>query len=288
MRPTKCSSSKPAQTGSIPHVPEWITETLNGGSLRLVDLHTGINGWASPPGSVFSLRSATYFTDKQKSPGGDYLLSPAGVDWLKSTTKLENVLARPDNRVAHALKKAQSRVKSLNSFIFAVNFQVPSKEPYSCVFYFATEDQIPSDSVLRHLIDGDESFCNERFKVVSRVVEGPWVVKSAAGSFGAFVAGKTVRCSYYRGDNYLEIDIDLGSSAIMRALLRLSLGCITSLTVDVGFVVEAQTEDELPERLIGACRICHMELSSAFVVDDSKKPLGMMGSAKANDDDDEV
>lgn len=291
------NNSKPDITGSIFAVPEWITETINGGSFPAVDLNTGSNGWASPPGEVFSLRSANYFKNKQKSPGGDYLLSPAGVDWLKSTAKLDNVLSRPDNRVAHALRKAQSRGESLNSFIFAVNLQIPSKEPYSLVHYFATEDPIPSDSFLHRLINGDEddSFCNQRFKLVTRVEKGPWVVKAVAGNFGALVLGKTLRCSYHRGSNYFEIDVDLGSSAIMAAAVRLALGYVTSLKVDIGFVVEAQTEDELPEKLIGAVRVCQMELSSAFVVvvDDAQKllqPCRMMGSAKAkhHHDDDKV
>ncbi|CAA7023257.1 unnamed protein product [Microthlaspi erraticum] len=263
------SNSKPARTGSESPIPEWITETINGGSLRLVDLHTGTNGWASPPGDVFSLRSANYFTNKQKSPGGDYLLFPAGVDWLKSSTKLENVLARPDNRVAHALREAQSRGQSLKSFIFAVNYQIPG-EQYSLVFYFATEYPIPSDSLLHRFINGDDSFRNKRFKVVTRVEKGPWVAKAAAGSFGAFLVAKTASCSYHRGSNYLEIDVDLSSSRIMTALTRLALRYTTSLTIDIGFVVEPQAEDELPERLIGAVRICQMELSSAFVVDSQK------------------
>ena len=42
--------------------PGWITESINGGSLRHVDLHSGVNGWASPPGDLFSLRSRNYFT----------------------------------------------------------------------------------------------------------------------------------------------------------------------------------------------------------------------------------
>jgi hypothetical protein len=103
----------------------WTTETINGGSLRHVDLDTGTNGWASPPGDVFNLRSQSYFTKRQKSPAGDYLLSPVGMDWLKSSTKLDNVLNRSDNRVSNALKKAQSNGKSLKSFIFAVNLQIP-------------------------------------------------------------------------------------------------------------------------------------------------------------------
>ena len=275
------NNTKPALTGSTSAVPEWTTETINGGSFRQVDLHTGTNGWASPPGNVFSLRSANYFTIKQKSPGGDYLLSPAGVDWLKSPTKLDNLLARPDNRVAHSLRQAQARGESRNSFIFAVNFQVSGKEHYNLVFYFATEEPIPSDSVLKRFIDGDESYRNQRLKLVSQIVKGPWIVKAAAGQFGAFLVGKTVSCTYHRGPNYFEIDVDTGSWAILSAFVRLLLGYARSFTVDVGLVIEAQTEDELPERLIGAVRMCHVELASAFVVQPlASEPCLMMGSAE--------
>ncbi|CAN6850353.1 unnamed protein product [Brassica oleracea] len=236
----RTNNTKPAVNGSTSAVPEWKTETINGGSFRQVDLHTGTNGWASPPGNVFSLRSTNYFTKKQKSPGGDYLLSPAGVDWLKSTSKLDNILSRPDNRVAHALRKAQSQ----NSFIFAVNFEVSGKEHYHMVLYFAAEEPLPSDSPLQRFIDGDDSFRNQRFKLVSQVVKGPWVVKAAAGQFGAFLVGKTVKCNYHKGSNYFEVDVD--------------------------------TETDR------SC-MCHMDLSSAFVVgEQALEPCGMLGSPMRN------
>uniref|UniRef100_A0A2K1WU88 Protein ENHANCED DISEASE RESISTANCE 2 C-terminal domain-containing protein n=1 Tax=Populus trichocarpa TaxID=3694 RepID=A0A2K1WU88_POPTR len=180
MHPTKQkhrSSGPESTTSRSSSTPGWITESINGGSLRHVDLHTGVNGWASPPGDLFSLRSKNYFIKKQKSPSGDYLLSPAGMDWLKSSTKLDNVLARPDNRVANALKKAQSQNKSLKSFIFAINLQVPGKDQHSAVFYFASEDPLPSDSLLYRFINGDDAFRNQRFKIVNRIEKGPWVVK---------------------------------------------------------------------------------------------------------------
>ncbi|KAJ0253225.1 Enhanced disease resistance-like protein [Hirschfeldia incana] len=281
MNQTESSANpKPAITGATSTVPEWINETVNGGSLRHVDLHTGINGWASPPGNVFSLRSTNYFTNKQKSPGGDYLLSPAGVEWLKSNSKLDNILAHPDNRVAHSLRQAQARGESSeNTFIFCVNFHVSSKEHYNLAFYFSTEEPIPSDSVLKRFIEaGDDTFRNHRFKIVSRVVKGPWIVKTAAGRFGAFLVGKTLTCTYHRGPNYFEIDVDTGSSG---GEPRVVLEYAKSVTVDVGFVIEAKEEDELPERLIGAVRMCHVEKASASVV----KPGRMMGSAEASYDD---
>lgn len=278
-------------------LPDWITESINGGSLRRVDLHSGINGWASPPGDLFSLRSRNYFTKRQKSPAGDYLLLPVGMDWLKSSTKLDNVLGRPDNRVSHALKKAQAVGKSLKSFIFAVNLQVPGKDQHSAVFYFATEDPIPLDSLLYRFVNGDDAFRNQRFKIVNRIVKGPWIVKKAVGNYSACLLGKALTCNYHRGPNYLEIDVDIASSKIANAILHLALGYVTSVTIDMGFLVEAQAEDELPERLVGAVRVCQMEMSSAFVVDaphaattTSSRGLGpaKVNHHKSGEDDDET
>lgn len=279
------STATTAPAERIPETPtraEWISETVNGGPLRHVNLHTGTNGWASPPGDLFSLRSKNFFSRRTKSPSGEYLLSPAGMDWLKSTTKLDNVLARPDNRVSEALRKAQALGKSLKSFIFAVNLQVPGKDHYSAVFYFATEDPISSGSLLYRFVNGDDSFRNQRFKIVNRIVKGPWIVKAAVGNYSACLLGKALTCNYHRGPNYFEIDVDIGSSAIANAILHLALGYVTSVSIDMGFVVEAQAEDELPERLVGAVRVCQMEMSSATVVEAAQYPTVARGPSKVN------
>ncbi|KAK4760153.1 hypothetical protein SAY87_023284 [Trapa incisa] len=261
-RSSSFSSAAAAALGS-----SWIYESIHGGSLRYVDLDTGTNGWASPPGNIFSLRSENYFTKRQKSPSGDCLLSPAGMDWLKSSAKLDNVLGRPDNRVALALGKAQAAGTSLKSFIFAVNLQVPGKDHHSAVFYFAAEEPIPRGSLLYRFINESDAFRNSRFKIVNRIVKGPWIVKKAVGNYSACLLGKALTCNYHRGENYFEIDVDIGSSKIASAILHLALGYVTSVTIDMGFLVEAQREDELPERLIGAVRVCQMEMSSVQEVD---------------------
>ncbi|MFS7924363.1 putative protein ENHANCED DISEASE RESISTANCE 2 [Helianthus anomalus] len=245
----------------------WIQEAINGGSLNHVHLETGSNGWASPPGDLFNLRSHNYFTKKTKSPSGSYLLHPAGVDWLRSSTKLDHVLSRADNRVIHALRKKQSTGTNQKSFILAVNLQVPGRDHHSAVFYFATDDPIPTGSLLHRFIHSDDSFRNQRFKIVNRIVKGPWLVKATVGNYSACLLGKALNCYYHSGPNYLEIDVDIGSSKIATAILHLALGCVTAVTIDMGFVVEAQEEEELPERLFGAVRICQMEMGSARVVE---------------------
>lgn len=276
-------------------VTDWKEEVINSGSLKHVDLNNGSNGWASPPGDLFNLRSKTYFTKKVKSPSGPWILQPAGVDWLRSAGKLENVLSRADNRVMNALKKAQSRGKNMKSFVVAVNLQVPGREHHSAVFYFATDEPVLAGSLLHRFINGDDAFRNSRFKIVNRIVKGPWIVRTAVGNYSACLLGKALNCNYYRGDNYLEIDVDIGSSAIATAILHLALGYVTSVTIDMGFAIEAQCEEELPEKLFGAVRVSQMEMSSATFVETVSfdKKIGGVGrssnkvEASRSDEEDE-
>lgn len=269
---------------------DWREEAINGGSLKRVDLNNGSNGWASPPGDLFLLRGPNYFTKKTKIPSGEWLLDPAGVDWLRSSSKLDHVLSRPDNRVMDALRKAQSQGKSPKTFLLAVNLQIPGREHHSAVFYFSTRDNAPLDpgSLLYKFVNGDDTYRNNRFKIVDRIVKGPWIVKAAVGNYSACVLGKALNCYYHRGPNYLEIDVDISSSAIANAILRIALGCVRSVTIDMGFLVESQSEDELPEKLFGAVRICQMEMSSAAYIDttSSVKVLPTAKTRRVQSEDD--
>lgn len=114
---------------------------------------------------------------------------------------------------------------------------------------------------------GDDAFRNSRFKLLNRIVKGPWIVRATVGNHAACLLGKALTCRYHRGDNYLEIDVDIGSSALASAIIHLALGYVTSVSVDLAFLVESQAEEELPERLIGAVRINQIEMSSALYVD---------------------
>lgn len=127
-----CTTDNNGETPSSAAAIDWREETINGGSLRHVDLHKGSNGWASPPGNLFSLRSKHYLSKKTKSPApADYLLKPTAVDWLRSTSKLEHVLSRADNRVMRVLRSQQSNGSFMKSFVFAINLQVPG-----LIFFF--------------------------------------------------------------------------------------------------------------------------------------------------------
>ncbi|XP_024040172.1 protein ENHANCED DISEASE RESISTANCE 2-like [Citrus clementina] len=131
------------------------------------------------------------------------------------------------------------------------------------VFYFVTR-QLVMGSLLQRFVDGDDEFRNSRLKLIPSVPKGSWIVRQSVGSTPCSL-GKAVNCNYIRGSKYLEIDVDIGSSTVANGVLGLVIGVITTLVVDMAFLVQANTTDELPERLIGAVHVSHIELKSAVV-----------------------
>lgn len=262
--------SKPAPGSDEPYANNWQEDVRQGGSLRHVDLETGVHGWASPSGCQFQVRGSNYFVKKHKSASGESLFKPLGVDWLRSHYKLDHVLARDDNRVMQALRRAHAHGQSLKSFIFAVNLQIPGRDYHHAIFYYVLDDPIPHSSLLHRFIhEDDDAFRNSRFKLINRIVKGPWIVRATVGNYSACLLGKALTCSYCKGYNYFEIDVDISSSALANAILHLALGYVNSVTVDMAFLIEAQEEEELPERILGTVRIAQIEMSSAALVEDA-------------------
>jgi len=64
-------------------------------------------------------------------------------------------------------------------------------------------------------------------------------------------------------NNYMEVDIDIGSSTVANNIVRFVLGYVRTLVVDMCFLIEGKRDDELPEQLIGTSRVAHLEPESA-------------------------
>ncbi|CAN8295378.1 unnamed protein product, partial [Cochlearia groenlandica] len=103
-------------------------------------------------------------------------------------------------------------------------------------------------------LKGDDGFKTSRLKLIANIVKGPWIVRKAVGEQAICVIGRALSCKYVSGDNFVEVDIDVGSSMVASAIVHLAFGYVTTLTVDIAFLIESQTEAELPEKLLGAVR----------------------------------
>ncbi|XP_010518854.1 PREDICTED: protein ENHANCED DISEASE RESISTANCE 2-like [Tarenaya hassleriana] len=225
------------------------------GNLRRDDHENARNCWRNSDGNNFKVRGKSFCNDKGKVPAGKHLMDLVAVDWFKDTKRMDHVVRRKGCAAQVAAEKGL--------FSLVVNVQVPGSTHYSMVFYFVTKDLVPG-SLLQRFVDGDDEFRNSRLKLIPLVPKGSWIVRQSVGSTPCLL-GKAVDCNYIRGPTYLEIDVDIGSSTVANGVLGLVIGVITSLVVEMAFLVQANTPEELPERLIGAVRVSHIELSSAIV-----------------------
>ncbi|XP_057540294.1 protein ENHANCED DISEASE RESISTANCE 2 isoform X1 [Amaranthus tricolor] len=241
--------------------PEWMNRIKSEGSVPLLEPDNCSNGWASPPGDIFKVRGPDYFTTKVKIPAGEYLLKPLGFDWIKSSSKIVDILKDPNNRIRKALD--DKFPEGNQPFVWAFNLQVPSKDNYSAIAYFVATEPCTEGSLMDQFIKGDDVLRNSRLKMIANIVKGPWLVKKAVGEQAICVIGRALSCKYCLGENFLEVDIDIGSSVVANAIVHLAFGYITSLTIDLAFLIESQTESDLPERLLGAFRFSELNPDSA-------------------------
>ncbi|XWS49470.1 hypothetical protein CRYUN_Cryun12cG0006200 [Craigia yunnanensis] len=225
------------------------------GNLRRDDRDNTRDCWRISDGNNFRVRSKHFCYNKTKIPAEKHLMDLVAVDWFKDTKRMDHVARRQGCAAQVASEKG--------FFSLVFNFQVPGSTHYSMVFYFVTRELVPG-SLLHRFVDGDDEFRNSRLKLIPSVPKGSWIVRQSVGSTPCLL-GKAVDCNYIRGPKYLEVDIDIGSSTVANGVLGLVIGVITTLVVDMAFLVQANTTDELPERLIGAVRVSHIELSTAIV-----------------------
>ncbi|XP_057767088.1 protein ENHANCED DISEASE RESISTANCE 2-like [Salvia miltiorrhiza] len=251
-----------AQESSVleTHVPpiNLDSDEFHGTMRRAKDEHDK-NCWSSPDGSGFMIRGKTYLKDSMKVKGGEPLLKLVAVDWFKVENCASKVALHPKSLVQSAAGKKLP-------FIFVINLEVPARPNYSLVLYYAADRPVNKSSLLGKFIDGTDMYRDSRFKLIPSIIEGYWMVKRAVGT-KACILGKAVTCNYLRQDNFLEIDVDIGSSSVARGVISLVLGYVTSIVVDLAIVIEAKEEAELPEFILGTVRLNRVQVDTAVDLD---------------------
>ena len=79
------------------------------------------------------------------------------------------------------------------------------------------------------------------------------------------ILGNKLTTIYHEGTcgpiRYLEVEVDVGSSSIGSTILNVVEGYSKTITIDLSFLIEAQTTEELPEQLLGGVRLERPDLS---------------------------
>lgn len=222
----------------------------------------GINCWCRPPINRFVVRSATYLQNGVKCPAGTALMSLIAVDWLVSEERIDFICGRPNGAMRRHILPAVDP----DTHVFCVNLQVPGSKPYSIIFYFAHKGAPERDSVLGRFWHGDDAYRAPRFKLIPAITEGAWVVQRSVGT-KPLIVGNALKTTYHGGGDslFLEVDVDIGSSSVANSVTRFVMSALRTLVIDLAFLIEAKTEAELPEKVLGTIRVSHLDPDLAAV-----------------------
>lgn len=218
--------------------------------------------WTEPDAALFQVRGTNYLNDKKKIPSATSKFHLVGVDLLsfENANDRYNISSRNDSVGRTATK-----------FSFVINMIIPGPENICMVFYFHPvkdnifEDGSPFSELLNDFIDGDDAFRNSRFKLIPTVVEGSFIIKQSVGSKPTLLGNK-LKCPYHKGDNYFEVDIDISSNSVANTVVGMVQGVTKSLVVDMAFLLESQSEEELPENILGTVRLQNVSLDKPMRV----------------------
>ncbi|KAK1409925.1 hypothetical protein QVD17_36455 [Tagetes erecta] len=213
------------------------------------------HSWSTPEPSLFQIRGETFLDDRKKITAESTTLKTVAVDLLKSDKREDHLAKRPGNIVQKYAADGRPE------FFIIANFQIPGSPNYNLAAYYATRSPIKDIPLLERFIEGDDAFRNSRLKLIPHVTKGPWILRHAIRR--PTLIGNMLKINYIRGQNYLEMDVDVGSSACARGLAGKTFSCFSNLIIETALVIQANTRDELPEHLLAACRLSKLDVSKA-------------------------
>ena len=196
----------------------------------------------------WNIRGYDYLNDRKKIPSEESRMFVAAIDWVYSPKEPTRFMGQLEGGYVQSFQAGRTD----RPFMFVVNFMVPSVGNY--VNYFVKKPGIEDTAFEKMLVEfilaKDDQFRNDRFKLIPGVLEGSYIVRKSIGNKPALIGNK-LDLQYYRGDNYYEVSIDVGSSKIARSVMGAVKGFASTLVLHMGYLLESKSNEELPERVLG-------------------------------------
>ena len=236
---------------------EWQDSFLNHNDATFPNDPTGElpNSWGAADSSAFRIRGETYLQNRKKITGKGTSMQLVAANMLRSINKQDDFGGRPGS-ICQKFAAVDSP-----DFFFIVNMQIPGPTTILHIaFYYSTTAPIKDVPLLQNFVEGDDAYRNARFKLIPRVSKGPWIVKQSVGNRPCLL-GQVLKIHYVRGVNYLELDVDVGSSVIAKKVANRVVSTFNHLIVESAFVIQGNTPEELPEHVLGTCRMSHIDIS---------------------------
>mmetsp|Transcript_14619 Transcript_14619/g.19086 ORF Transcript_14619/g.19086 Transcript_14619/m.19086 type:complete len:447 (-) Transcript_14619:296-1636(-) len=226
------------------------------------------NCWSEPPISIYSVRGQNYLNDKKKVPSSNYLLPALGCDLFLTEDENLDIGARSKLILGGHLRSLPTLAINFRFpwGVMILYYEIPQKLSKFVAEKGAEIDSsfTPSEKVFAKWLKGNDDYKNERLKLIPYVAEGPWVVRNMVTGRPAII-GKRLPVTYqsFAAENpagalapLVQCTLDIGSSsATAKRIVSVCRRYMSALTVDIGFVIQGDTADELPEQMLGSIRV---------------------------------
>jgi len=121
-------------------------------------------------------------------------------------------------------------------------------------------------------LSNNHTFINNRLKLIPYIAKSPWYlpIPNKPVLLGRYSPTRT-----YRGENYLEVDIEADSTKLAQKVVKGAHGVSKQIIVDMVWVIEGCRAIELPERCLGGVRLFNVDVSKLMPLkkwDDSMTP----------------
>ena len=133
--------------------------------------------------------------------------------------------------------------------------------------------------LLENFLEQDDDYRNSRLKIIPNVVEGPWIARKATGTTPAIIGRKLTTTYTYDPTHFIEANIDVFSSTAARTMLGVLVSATKRLVIDVSVLIEGQSDEELPERILGGFKVRYVDLSKCRRIVANETPQSEQDSA---------
>ncbi|KAK9813897.1 hypothetical protein WJX73_003693 [Symbiochloris irregularis] len=255
---------------------------------------SGIECWEEADAASFMIRGQDYARTKKKELCAGSFYSLAGVDIYSFEQKINHIARHVRLPEAPQLGRGATELPENERIppILVINVQLPIYSPaifggrtdgkgQSLVYYFTLPigwqpEQVANQAALkllqRFVHDGTEAGgepTRDRLKLIARVANKEEWYKAAPLSSAEY----RLLCNYndkplltrpqqkfFKGSNYLEIDIDVHSYAyIARKAFSGFIPRLSTVVFENAFVVQGNQPDELPEMVLACARVSRVD-----------------------------
>mmetsp|Transcript_14414 Transcript_14414/g.50661 ORF Transcript_14414/g.50661 Transcript_14414/m.50661 type:complete len:488 (+) Transcript_14414:223-1686(+) len=218
-----------------------------------------IHCWDDVDPTQMLIRGPGYLEDRCKILSGTAMMRLVCLDTY--LTDDPAVHYSSSNRVGNIVRRL--REVGDRRFLFITNWLV---SPYQFVVVWAVPEDpdwmsSPEGLLFSRFRGMGDDERNARLKLIPRVIEAPLLVRKALPEIPSII-GRKLPISYFVGDDYIEASINVVSSSTGRRTLGLMAGSSRWFSVEVYLVIEAQSQEELPERILGGFSISKLNLGA--------------------------